>query len=119
MMNNDDNRRISPDAIKQMIDRYPEQYPTPKYLLFIRNAIDAGLEVGLHRAVTTRSKYVFVYHGQQRYKVRFSDHKPAYEREQAGDCDFFVGVANKTVTTTEQAWNATMRHFQMTVKWKA
>lgn len=39
-------------------------------------------------------------------RVRFSNHKPIERREDAGDCDFFVGVANRKTTTTAQALEA-------------
>ena len=43
--------------------------------------------------------------------MRFSNHKPAKEREKNNDCDFFVGVSNFKVTTTEDALDAVYNYF--------
>jgi hypothetical protein len=67
--------------------------------------------VSYYDAVTTVSKYVFVRRGGKRFKVRFSNHKPARWREQSRDCDFFVGITNTGVTRTEDAIRATLAFF--------
>lgn len=105
--------RITRKEIEKRIAGYPSQYPTPKYLLFMRYALDHGFEVGLHEAHHTRSKYVFVYHLRQRFKVRFSNHVPALYQELTKDCDFYVGICNTGVTTTRQAWFAMLEFFGM------
>lgn len=105
--------RMTREEVEQLIADYPSQYPTPKYLLFMRYALDKGFQVSLHRAVRTVSKYVFVYHGQRRFKVRFSNHVPALYQELTKDCDFYVGICNTGVTTTRQAWFAMLEFFGM------
>lgn len=82
-----------------------------KWIQFCRRMIQAGLTVHLYEARQTVSKYITVSHGDRSFKVRFSDHAPNYDRETAGDCDFFVGMTNLNTTTTGQAMQATLRHF--------
>jgi hypothetical protein len=47
----------------------------------------------------------------KQFKVRFSNHKPIHARELRGDCDFFVGHTNLTVTHTAQAIHTVRNHF--------
>lgn len=105
------------DGIRKAYASKP--YPVPKYVLFIENALKHGCHVNLYMAQKTVSKYVTVQCGNKQYKVRFSNHKPIPYREASGDCDFFVGVTNYAVTTTEQAWAAMMEHFgKAGAKWE-
>lgn len=92
-------------GIEKKIRNYNKKYPTPKYLLFMRSAIEIGLQVKILEVKV--SKYVFVYsnrHGGKLgvTKVRFSNHKPNYIREKEDDADFYVGVSNFQTSTTEQ-----------------
>ena len=87
-------------------------WPIPKYLLFIKMALEKGYKVTLYDAQTTVSKYVTVIHKNKKFKVRFSNHKPNYYREKNGECDFFVGVTNLHVTTTDDAWKATIKFLE-------
>lgn len=87
-------------SVKKQIDVYPEQYPTPKYLIFIRDMILRGWAVKIYKARV--SKYVFVSRGEHLFKIRFSNHKPLVSREDEKDCDFYVGISNRQVSTTEQ-----------------
>lgn len=88
----------------KLIKNYPKQYSTPKYLLFIRDMIEDGWEVKLHEVRV--SKYVFVTKGTQTFKIRFSNHKPILSKELEEDCDFYVGVSHKQVSTTQQIMEA-------------
>lgn len=108
--------KITKEKIRHAIKTYPSQYPTPKYLLFIQRALEANFRVYLIRAKTTHSKYVHVRFKNKVYKVRFSDHKPNYSSEEQESCNFFVGVTNLTVTTTEDAWKAMNKYFGLDVK---
>ena len=108
-----DHERMTLKKIDQRIKNYPPEYPTPKYMLFIKQALEAGLKVTLHEALTTRSKYVYVYNKGKCFKVRFSNHAPALYKELVKDCDFFVGVSNSGVTTTGQAWKAALQFLGM------
>lgn len=83
-----------------IIDNYNKKYPTPKYLLFIKHMLEQGWTAKVY--VSKVSKYVFVENDTDRYKIRFSNHKPLYHREQESDCDFYVGVSNLQVSTTAQ-----------------
>lgn len=89
---------------KQKIDfailQYPKQYNTPKYLLFMKEMADNGWKVKLY--VARVSKYVFLIKGEDVIKIRFSNHRPLLYKEEENDCDYYVGVSNKQITTTEE-----------------
>lgn len=89
-------------------------YDQPKWLSFCSVMMDHGLSISLYEAKRTLSKYVTVRSksGAQ-FKVRFSNHKPIKHREVNGDCDFFVGVTNLSVTRTEDAVKATLMFFNI------
>ena len=78
-------------------------YPKQKWIQFCETMLADGFSVSLYEAQKTFSKYVTVSNGKQSFKVRFSNHRPIKRREEAGDCDFFVGVCNHVTHTTEQA----------------
>jgi len=88
------------EKVLKLIAEYPKKYPTPKYLIFIRTLIELGWEVKVYEVRV--SKYVFVSKGGLLFKIRFSNHKPIYSKELEEDCDFYVGVSHKQVSTTEQ-----------------
>lgn len=58
-----------------------------------------GWEVKMH--VVKDSKYIFVTKGELIFKIRFSNHKPAYTRQKKNDCDFYVGISHKQVFKTD------------------
>lgn len=84
-----------------------------KWILFCEQLLEEEYTLYLYEAQQTYSKYITVYRddSMKTFKVRFSNHKPLLWRELSKDCDFFVGVTNRTVTTTEQALEAVRRHF--------
>lgn len=87
-------------------------YVKPKWIGFCETMLAKGYVLTLYEARETFSKYITVSKsGFKPYKVRFSNHKAIYAREMNGDCDFFVGVGNLKVTTTEHAILATDAHF--------
>lgn len=90
---------------------YGMGYAKPKWVHFCERMLSVGLTVSLYEARKTRSKYITISNGNRSYKVRFSDHRPILWREDSGDCDFFVGVSNRSVTTTDQAIAATLCYF--------
>lgn len=94
--------------IEREIADYPKQYSTPKYLQFMRSMSEDGWDVRLY--VAKVSKYVFVSKGAILAKVRFSNHKPIRSREETQDCDYYVGVSNTNVMTTQEIEN--------TLKWR-
>lgn len=94
-------KTLSLYQVEKLIRKYPPQFSTPKYLLFMKTMLTAGWAVKLHEVKV--SKYVFVKAKDGAvYKIRFSNHKPLYGRELENDCDFYVGISHKQVSTTEQ-----------------
>lgn len=88
-------------------------YAKQKWIFFCEVMLEREFRVSLYEARRTFSKYLTVTQAGRAgtFKVRFSNHKPIASREAAGDCDFFVGVSNQTVTTTEQAIQAVLHFF--------
>lgn len=82
-----------------------------KWVIFAETLIREGFEISLYEARRTVSKYLTVKKDGRQYKVRFSNHRPIFEREKNGDCDFFVGKTNLVVTTTDQALVAVRSFF--------
>jgi len=78
---------------------------------FCEISIRRGFDVYLYEAKHTASKYITLFRNGRSFKVRFSNHRPIARRELAGDCDFFVGVTNLSVTTTGDALRAVAQHF--------
>ncbi|NVM43163.1 hypothetical protein HWX16_23035 [Ochrobactrum intermedium] len=107
------NLNLTAQYLQQRTERLAGQgYQKPKWIGFCETVLRAGLTVRLYEARRTVSKYVTVSNSDGRsFKVRFSNHKPIAAREAKGDCDFFVGVTNQTVTTTSQALAATLSFF--------
>lgn len=86
--------------IDRKIDNYPGHFSTPKYLTFMKKMLSEGWRVKLYEV--GRSKYVFVFKDKLLFKIRFSNHKPIYQKEVESDCDFYVGISHKQVSTTEE-----------------
>lgn len=89
------------EKINKMIENYPKPYQPAKYLIFIKTMLENGWRVKLYVANKV-SKYVFIIKGEQVFKIRFSNHKPLYQKEMEDDCDYYVGISHKQVSTTEQ-----------------
>jgi hypothetical protein len=87
--------------IIKMIENYPKEYATPKYLIFMKTMLENGWHVKLYVANKV-SKYVFIIKGNDIFKIRFSNHMPLYYKEIENDCDFYVGISHKQISTTEQ-----------------
>lgn len=77
-------------------------WPVPKWIVFCEKMIDAGWKVSLYRAKTTVSKYIYIHKEKNVLKIRFSNHRANVFKELNGDCDFYVGIGNNGVITTEQ-----------------
>lgn len=93
-------------------------YSKQKWVEFSELFLEKGFDVFLYEARQTCSKYITLRHPQLSgvsFKVRFSNHPPIKAREDRGDCDFFVGRANNSISTTADAVQAALRHFR--VKW--
>lgn len=89
------------EDIERQILNYPSRFPVPKYLVFIKTMIMNGWSVRLYVANKV-SKYIFIKRGEAVYKIRFSNHKPLYEKEIENDCDFYVGMSHTQCSTTEE-----------------
>lgn len=88
-----------------------------KWVQFCERMMEEGLICSLYEARQTVSKYITVRRRDdysRSFKVRFSNHKPIKHREEAGDCDFFVGYTNLGIQTTDQAITAAFRFFNIT-----
>jgi len=107
---------------KVMHERYAmTPYPVAKWILFCDALLADGFDVAVYNA-GTKSKYVFVkkgrayypskYRRSKTYTVRFGNHKPNRQKEEAGACDFFVGVTHLGVTRTEDAYVAVHKFFR-------
>lgn len=92
-------KEYTPEKVNRMIEHYSRKYPIPKYLTFVKKMLENGYEVKIY--VARVSKYVFVKKGDVVTKIRFSNHKPIFEKEEENDCDYYVGISHKQVTTTE------------------
>lgn len=88
-------------------------YHRAKWVFFCEVMLKLGMTVSLYEARQTVSKYITVKKDDKQFTVRFSNHAPGYRREQNGDCDFFVGRNNFSITTTGQAILATREYFNI------
>lgn len=77
-------------------------FPVPKWIQFAETLLQNGWKVDLQRSKSTVSKYLYISYGGKTFKVRFSNHKANKNQERKQDSDFYVGVGNKGVITTEQ-----------------
>ncbi len=97
-------KRCNIQATAKKITGYAKtNFEAPKYLKFILRMLREKWEVRLYIPRSNKiSKYVFVSKGDQIYKIRFSNHKPIIQKELDNDCDFYAGISNLNVMTTEQ-----------------
>lgn len=110
------NEKVTTALIVERQRRAQEgEYPLPKWVMFCEELLNRGYELTLYEARETFSKYITVRDANNRthptFKVRFSNHKPIYQREIAKDCDFFVGVTHTGVRDWRDALNAVTSHF--------
>jgi hypothetical protein len=112
--------RLTQHAVKEFEQWYEDRrYTVPQWLNFGTFFLALGYVVHVHQAKTTVSRYVTVCAGPQQFRVRFSDHRPARVRQEAGDCDFYVGHSHGEVTTTSEAIRATLKFFKQSVSVEA
>lgn len=86
-------------------------YSKSKWIYFCEEMLRLDFTVELYEARQTKSKYCTVKRDGRTFKVRFSDHKPIYQREMQGDCDFFVGYTHTGIRNTHDAVNAVCNFF--------
>ena len=103
------NKYLTFELLKQKTSK---KYGKQKWIIFAEELLNKGFKVSLYEARRTFSKYLTVEKDGKYFKVRFSNHKPIKERELNNDCDFFVGVTNYKVTTTEDALKAVYTFFE-------
>nr|DAU58671.1 MAG TPA: hypothetical protein [Caudoviricetes sp.] len=103
------NKYLTFDLLKQKTSK---KYGKQKWIIFAEELLHKGFKISLYEARRTFSKYLTVEKDGKYFKVRFSNHKPIKERELNNDCDFFVGVTNYKVTTTEDALKAVYNFFE-------
>jgi len=80
-------------------------YEVQKWIIFCNYLIFIGFSLFMYESKSTVSKYIYVRRGGRELKIRFSNHKPNYHKEDTGDCDFFVGVTHKGKTNYKDALN--------------
>ena len=95
-------KEITLENIQNLKESYRGNYSVPKWITFSEILLYGGWCVRLHRSRSTVSKYLYISKEDKEYKVRFSNHKAAFNKEASGDCDFYVGVGNNGVIRTEQ-----------------
>ena len=88
-------------------------YEPQKWILFCATLLPYVDSIKLYEAQTTVSKYILIQKGKATYKVRFSNHKPNRTKEKQNDCDFFVGVSNSKITTTQDALAACVKRLKL------
>lgn len=107
------NIKIDQDILNERAQRSIKAgYPKQKWIEFCETLLAEGYVLSLYEAKYTASKYITIKKGKKSFKVRFSNHRPNWQKEQMNDCDFFVGVSNNTVTTTVQALEAVHKYME-------
>ena len=109
-----ENKKIKNEYLTKEIlkKKTSKKYGKQKWIIFAEELLNKGYKISLYEARRTFSKYLTVEKDGKQFKVRFSNHKPIKEREENNDCDFFVGVTNFKVTTTEDALQAVYTFFK-------
>lgn len=106
--------RDLPLTLAYLKTRISKEFGKQKWIEFCEILIGEGFSCSLYEAKNTHSKYITVSEKMQPYKyfrVRFSDHKPSKPKENQKDCDFYVGVGNNGVYTTQDALKAVREFF--------
>ncbi|NEZ65552.1 hypothetical protein D0962_22810 [Leptolyngbyaceae cyanobacterium CCMR0082] len=106
-------RQAEPIALEdiQAMARYAlsRGHSHSKWAVYCGAMLRLGLSVSVYKALTTKSKYIYVSNGRKEYKVRFSDHRP--NRQRSDDCDFIVGRSHLGSSSTRAAIEATKEYF--------
>ena len=90
-------------------------YGKAAWIKFCEELLEQGYDLSLREALETYSKYIKVTKKDAEtgssFLVRFSNHKPNKDRELRGDCDFFVGITNLSVSTWRDAITAVQKFY--------
>ena len=103
-------KKVTPELLKSKISK---EYGKAKWIIFCEILLQEGYTLFLYEATKTFSKYITVCKKGKCFKVRFSNHKPAFEKENSNDSDFYVGVTNFGITTYEDALRAVKKYFNL------
>jgi hypothetical protein len=96
--------KLTKEKLNDMEKQYHAKgYGTPKWIKFCLTMLDRKYIVRYYDAVSTVSKYIYVFNPTTKIevKVRFSNHKPNPNQEFKNDSDYYVGISNGGVITTE------------------
>lgn len=102
------NLKITAELLKSKVSA---KYGKQKWIIFCEILLNEGYTLYLYEARKTFSKYTTVCKNNKTYKVRFSNHKPSFQKETYNDSDFYVGISNFGTTTTEDALKAVKKYF--------
>ena len=89
------------------------KYGKQKWIEFSEILLNQGYTLFVYESKTTYSKYITVVKNGRYFKVRFSNHKPSIDKETLKDSDFYVGVSNSGITTTNDALIAVKKYFNL------
>ena len=99
--------------IKKLYDASKNgKFPVAKWIRFCKEFVDLGFSVSLYKSKISVSKYIYIKKFGRTKKVRFSNHKPNYWKEKNGDCDYFVGISNSQIITTEVVAKKIKKYFK-------
>ena len=101
-------KKITQELLNSKVSKV---YGKAKWIVFCEILLNEGYTLFLYEANKTFSKYVTVCKKGKTFKVRFSNHRPSYAKEFENDSDYYVGVSNLGITTTEDALRATREFF--------
>ena len=107
--------RDLPLTLEYLKTRVSKEFGKQKWITFCETLIGEGFSLSLYEAKKTYSKYITVRDNLQPlkpFRVRFSNHKPTFKKENQKDCDFYVGVGNNGTYTTEDALKAVRKFFE-------
>lgn len=104
------NKKVTTELLETKISK---SYGKQKWIIFCETLLKEGYTLYLYEANKTFSKYITVRKDNKSFKVRFSNHKPAKDKEFYNDSDFYVGVSNFGTTTTEDALKAVKKYFNL------
>lgn len=103
-------KKITAELLQSKISA---KYGKQKWIIFCETLLNEGYTLYLYEAKKTFSKYITVCKNGKQFKVRFSNHKPAFSKEKENDSDFYVGVSNFGTTTTEDALRAVKKFYNL------
>ena len=104
------NQKVTRELLDSKIStRYGKQ----KWIIFCEKLLAEGYTLTLYEAKKTFSKYITVRKDGKSFKVRFSNHKPALDKQIKNDSDFYVGYSYSGITTTEDALRAVKKYFNL------